>query len=215
MQSILMTGFEPFDGELRNPSADAVRMLAGGHFRGTQLQTAILPTTYARALPTLRAAITTHRPDVVIAVGQAGGRPEISIERVAINIDDGRIADNDGEHRVDEPVIPGGPAAYFATLPIKALAAGLRGAGIPAHVSQSAGTFLCNHVFYGACHLASLQYPAMRVGFIHVPFLPEQAARRGGVASMSLDTIVAALRETVAILRDTVTDLRVAEGATS
>jgi pyroglutamyl-peptidase len=142
----------------------------------------------------------------------------MSVERVAINIDDARIADNAGIRRIDEPVISGGPAAYFATVPIKAMVARMREHGVPAHVSQSAGTFLCNHVFYGACHIAAAQAesggPAMRVGFVHVPFLPEQAARRGGAASLGLATIVAGLRVAVATICANRADLRVAEGAT-
>jgi pyroglutamyl-peptidase len=210
----LLTGFEPFDGDTLNPSAIAVEALAAERLPGVELTAAILPTTYAGALPALRALILRHLPDIVLSVGQAGGRPEMSVERVAINIDDGRIADNAGVSRIDEPVISGGPAAYFATLPIKAMVAAIRAGGIPAHVSQSAGTFLCNHVFYGACHIAATTRPGLRAGFIHVPFLPEQAARRGGAASMSLDLIVAALRIAVETTRDARADLRVAEGAT-
>jgi pyroglutamyl-peptidase len=212
MQTILLTGFEPFGGESRNPSADAVAALSGAAVPGVRLATEILPCAYGGALPALRAAIARHRPDAVIAVGQAGGRAEISVERIAINVDDGRIADNDGVWRIDEPVVAGGPAAYFATLPIKAMVARLRAAGIPAHVSQTAGTFLCNHVFYAACHIAATERPGLRAGFIHVPFLPEQAAKRGA-PSLDLALVVAALRLAVETLRDTAVDIRVAEGA--
>jgi pyroglutamyl-peptidase len=214
MRTILLTGFEPFDGEPINPSAEAVTALAAERQNGVQVMHAILPTTYDGAVPHLRAALARCSPDIVISVGQAGGRPEISVERVAINIDDGRIADNSGVRRSDEPVVPGGPAAYFATLPIKAIVAAIRSAGIPVHMSQSAGTFLCNHIFYAACHIAATERPGMRAGFIHVPFLPQQAARRVGVASMSLDEIVSALRIALATARDTHTDLLMAEGAT-
>jgi pyroglutamyl-peptidase len=218
MTRILLTGFQPFDHDTINPSAEAVEALAGSPVAGADIVALILPTTYAGALPALRQAIARHRPDAVLSVGQAGGRPEMSVERVAINVDDARIADNAGVRRVDEPVIAGGPAAYFATVPIKAMVARMRAAGVPAHVSQSAGTFLCNHVFYGASHIAATQAlaggPAMRVGFIHVPFLPEQAARRGGVASLGLAQIVAGLRIAVETLCDGAADLlRVAEGA--
>jgi pyroglutamyl-peptidase len=214
MMTILLTGFEPFDGEPINPSKNAVTAVAAERHVGYRLVHAILPTTYDGAIPHLRAAVERHSPDVVISVGQAGGRPEISVERVAINIDDGRIPDNGGMRRIDQPVVPGGPAAYFATLPIKATVAAIRSAGIPVQVSQSAGTFLCNHVFYAACHIAATERPGMRVGFIHVPFLPEQAARRGAVASMCHDQIISALRIAVAIVRDREADLVIAEGAT-
>jgi pyroglutamyl-peptidase len=215
MTRILLTGFEPFDGDTRNPSAEAVVALGGRDIGGVRLSTAILPTTYRGAMPALRAAIDRHAPDAVIAVGLAGGRAEISVERVAINIDDARIADNAGVRRIDEPVVAGGPAAYFSGLPIKAIVARLRASGIPAHVSQSAGTFLCNHVFYGACHIAATERAGLRAGFIHVPFLPEQAAARGGVPGMALSAVIASLQIAMETVRDTKLDLRVAEGATS
>ncbi len=202
MKTILLTGFEPFGGETVNPSLAAIEAMAAQPPAGVRLATAVLPTTYAGAMPALRRAIAAHAPELVICVGQAGGRAEISVERVAINIDDARIADNAGVQRIDAPVIPGGPAAYFATLPIKAIVAALRAAGLPAQVSQTAGTFLCNHIFYAACHIAATERRRMRAGFIHVPYLPEQAARHPGSSSMSLDSIVAALRVTVATLRD-------------
>jgi pyroglutamyl-peptidase len=125
-----------------------------------------------------------------------------------------RIPDNAGVQLVDEPVVPGGPAAYFASVPIKAIAARLREGGVPAHVSQTAGTFICNAVLYGACHLAATEFPGIRAGFLHVPYLPEQAARNPGAPSMALETIVRAVRIAVETVRDTASDLRVAEGAT-
>lgn len=220
---ILLTGFAPFDGDSRNPSEQAVRALADDPPPGLVLAAAVLPVSYAGALPALRAAILRDAPDVVLATGLAGGRPHISVERVAINIDDARIADNDGARRIDSPVIPGGPAAYFATVPIKAITAAIRAAGVPAVVSQSAGTFLCNHVFYNACHIAATARPAMRVGFLHLPFLPEQARDRaegpgaapGMAPSMALATQLAGLRAALAALRETAADLAVAEGAAS
>jgi pyroglutamyl-peptidase len=216
---VLLTGFAPFDGDTSNPSAEVVGALADAPPPGLLLATTVLPVSYAGALPALRAAILRCAPDVVLATGLAGGRPHISVERIAINIDDARIADNDGARRVDSPVIQGGPAAYFATVPIKAIAAAIRAAGIPALVSQSAGTFLCNHIFYHACHIAATTRPGMRVGFLHLPFLPEQACDRaeapGTAPSMALATQHAGLRAALAALRDTTADLAVAEGATN
>src|SRR5882724_8683356 len=152
MLTVLLAGFEPFDGAADNPSARAVlALVAEAPPAGTRLVAEVLPVRYARTGAALYDAVRRHRPDVLIATGLAGGRAEISVERVAINVDDARIADNDGERRTDEPVIAVGPAAYFSTLPIKSIAAAIRAAGVPAQVSQTAGTFLCNHVFYRAC----------------------------------------------------------------
>jgi pyroglutamyl-peptidase len=216
MLTILLTGFEPFDGAAENPSRRAVLALAAAAPpAGTRVVVEILPVRYAATGEALCAAVAAHRPDVLIATGLAAGRAEISVERVAINVDDARIADNDGARRIDTPVVAGGPAAYFATVPIKAVAAAIRAAGVPAQVSQTAGTFLCNHVFYRACHLAATESPAMRVGFLHVPSLPEQAAEHPGRPSMTLGCIVTALRAAIEATRDTAQDLPVAAGAVS
>jgi pyroglutamyl-peptidase len=216
MITVLLTGFEPFDGAADNPSRRAVLTLAAEpHPPGTRIATAILPVSYARAGTALREAVLLHRPDVLIATGLAGGRAEMSVERVAINVDDAALADNEGALRIDAPVVEGGPAAYFAALPIKAIAAAIRAAGVPATVSQTAGTFLCNHIFYRACHLAATEQPGMRAGFIHMPWLPEQAAAHPGEPSMALASIVTALRAAIVAARDTTEDLAVAAGAVS
>jgi pyroglutamyl-peptidase len=215
MPIVLLTGFEPFAQAAENPSRRAVLALAAAPPPGVDLVTEILPVTYKGAGPALHAALRRHRPDVVIATGLAGGRAEISVERVAINIDDARIADNAGERRVDTPVVPDGPAAYFSTLPIKAVAAAIRAHGVPARVSQTAGTFLCNHIFYLASHAAATEYPRLRAGFLHMPWLPDQAADHPGEPSMALATIVTALHAAIAAACDMSADLAVAEGAVS
>jgi pyroglutamyl-peptidase len=216
MLRVLLTGFEPFDGAADNPSRRLVLALASEQSPAdTEIFVEILPVAYAQAGTALRAAVRRCDPDVVIATGLAGGRPELSVERVAINIDDARIPDNAGEQRVDTPVEPAGPAAYFSTLPIKAVTAAMRVAGAPAQVSQTAGTFLCNHIFYRACHIAATERPRMRVGFVHVPWLPEQAADRKGEPSMALATMVAGLRAAIEATRDTAQDARIAAGAVS
>ncbi len=215
MLRVLVTGFTPFGDAAANPSEAAVRLLAADPPAGVAFAVSVLPVSYAGALPALRAAIALHAPDVVLGTGLAGGRPHIAVERIAINIDDARIADNDGVRRIDAPVVPGGPAAYFATVPIKAIAAAIRAACVPAEVSQSAGTFLCNHVFYHACHIAAVERPGLRAGFLHLPWLPEQAITRPGEASMALADMVRGLRAALAALRDTTADLAVAEGAAS
>ena len=212
MRTILLTGFEPFAGAVENPSRRVVLALAAEPPDGVRLLTQVLPVTYRDAGPLLHAALRRHRPDVVIATGLAGGRAETSVERVAINIDDARIADNAGERRTDMPVVAGGPAAYFATLPIKAIVASIRAAGVPAQVSQTAGTFLCNHVFYLACHHAATEATGLRVGFLHLPWLPEQAAEHTGEPSMALAGMVAGVRAAI-IACGATEDLHAAEGA--
>ncbi|MGD1824541.1 pyroglutamyl-peptidase I [Chromobacterium violaceum] len=189
MKTVLLTGFEPFGGETVNPSWEAARQLDGETIAGARVHARLLPCLFGAALDELYRQLDALRPDVAIAVGQAGGRPDIAVERVAINVDDARFPDNAGRQPIDEPVVANGPAAYFSTLPIKAIVAGLRERGLPATVSQSAGTFVCNHVMYGLLHRGG-----PRAGFIHLPFLPEQAIRHPGAFSLQLDDCVAALR---------------------
>lgn len=188
---ILVTGFEPFDGESVNPSMAVALALQGQALDGHPVHAAVLPCAFGHALQALDAALAAQRPALVLALGQAS-RAEISVERVAINVDDARIADNLGARPVDRPIVEGGPAAYFSTLPIKALAATMQRAGLPAAVSQTAGTFVCNHVFYGLMHRLAMQR-GVRGGFVHLPLLPEQAQRRGGF-SLPLPVMVGAVR---------------------
>ncbi len=200
----LVTGFEPFDGDPLNPSWLIAQSLQGRRVHGTRVQAVQLPCSFDAALPALRHALRVYRPVLVLALGQAG-RTVISLERVAINVNDARIPDNAGRQPVDEPVHARAPAAYFSTLPIKAMAAALQRAGIPAEVSQTAGTFVCNHVFYGLMH-ALRRRPGVRGGFVHVPMLPEQAAARGMGAGLPLDLMTTgvhlALKTALAIRRD-------------
>lgn len=190
--TLLLTGFAPFGGETLNPSWEAVRRLDGERLGDLPVVAAQLPTEFGAALRVLDELLDRHRPTLVVAVGQAGGRAELSLERIAINVDDARIPDNAGCQPIDEPVVAGGPAAYFSTLPIKAMTRVLRDAGIPAAVSQTAGTFVCNHVFYGLQH--RLQGSGVRGGFIHIPYLPAQATAQPGAPSMALETLIAGLR---------------------
>lgn len=191
---VLLAGFAPFDGEAVNPSWEAVAMLAGESVAGLPVETRRLPVVFGVADRALEAAIAELRPALTLLVGLAGGRAAVSVERVALNLIDARIADNEGRMPVDRPVAPGGPAAHFATVPVKAVAAALAEAGIPAETSVNAGGFVCNHVFYSALDLAGRRHPAMAVGLLHVPYAPEQAARRGGTPSMAVETVAAALR---------------------
>jgi pyroglutamyl-peptidase len=211
---VLLTGFEPFAGERVNPSAELARALDGEVVNGHRIVTAILPVAFAATLPTLEALLETHRPTLVLATGQAGGRSEISIERVAANLIDARIADADGAQPIDESVIADAPAAYFSTLPVKAMLARLRALGIPAALSQTAGSYVCNQVFYALAHLVATRYRDTRAGFIHVPWLPEQVARHHGQPSMALETMVAGVRAAIECAVATRRDLRIAGGST-
>lgn len=210
---VLLTGFDPFDGEERNPSWEAARRLDGEIVAGHRLVAVQLPTCFGLSLRRLRAALRRHEPRLVVCVGQAGGRACISLERIAINVDDARIADNAGCQPVDRPVIRGAPAAYFSSLPIKALRQALLQRGLPAEISQTAGTFVCNHVFYGLMH-ALRASPRVRGGFVHIPFLPEQAEAHPGAPSLALDAAVAGLHTIVATALAQRRDLRTAGGAT-
>ncbi len=183
----LVTGFEPFGGESVNASLEAVRRLPA-KIGTLEIVTTALPTSYARSLPMLEQAIAREKPQIVLCVGQAGERPALCLERVAVNVQDAEIADNDGARPVDRPVVAGGPAAYLATLPVRAAVAGLRAEELPAQLSMSAGTFVCNHVFYGLMHLAATGKQRFRAGFLHVPRLPQQAPGTGA-PSMALDDI--------------------------
>lgn len=211
--AVLLTGFEPFGGERINPAQEIVRALDGEIIAAHRVVGAILPVAFAATLPMLEDLLDSHRPTLVLALGQAGGRSEISLERVAINLIDARIADNDGLQPIDEEVIANAPGAYFSTLPVKAIEARLRGLGIPAAPSLSAGSFVCNQVFYGLAHLLATRHPAARGGFVHVPWLPEQAARRGGQPSMALATMIDGVRAAIECSIATPRDLHVVGGA--
>jgi pyroglutamyl-peptidase len=210
MTRVLMTGFAPFGGEPVNPSWQAVSLLGA---RRDDVAAVELPCEFSASLPTLRRALEEHRPSLVVCVGQAGGRPDVTPERVAVNLIDARIPDNAGEQPVDVPVVPGGPAAYFTTLPVKACVAAIRAAGVPASVSHTAGTYVCNQVFYGLMHLLST-LPDVRGGFVHVPFSPEQVAASGKAApSLGVDRIADALEVLVDTASKTTEDLVVSAGA--
>ncbi|SFS51460.1 pyroglutamyl-peptidase I [Paenibacillus sp. BC26] len=194
MNKILLTGFDPFGGETINPAwevvSDVHRRKA---FSELQVEARQIPTVFTTSIEVLRQAILEVQPEVVICVGQAGGRSDIALERVAINLNDARIPDNEGNQPMDEPIFEQGPAAYWSSLPIKTITAQLRKAGIPASVSHTAGTFVCNHLFYGLQHMIATEFPGIRGGFIHIPYLPIQTAQKPQLPSMSLETMVEAI----------------------
>ena len=212
LPAILLTGFAPFGGESDNPSWDAVSRLDGDIIGGHRVVAQRLPVEFQASLDVLREALDALSPAVALCVGQAGGRAQLSIERIAINVDDARIPDNAGRSPIDQAIAADGPAAYFATLPIKAMLAELRAAGLPAEISQTAGTYVCNHVFYGLMHALRTR-PGVRGGFVHIPFSPEQAARHPGAPSLSIETVVHALRLMLQTALATRVDRHVAAGA--
>ena len=197
MKTVLITGFEPFGGESVNPSWEVVSGLDNAIIGGCRIVARQLPCVFGESLAVLNGEIDALSPSLVLAVGQAGGRTDITVERVAINVDDARIADNQGQQPVDVPIVADGPAAWFSSLPIKAMVVAMRNAGIPASVSQTAGTFVCNHVMYGLLHKLR-DVPAVKGGFIHIPYLPQQAAQHPGAPSMAADTVRRALEVAIA-----------------
>ncbi|WP_394696801.1 pyroglutamyl-peptidase I [Pseudoxanthomonas japonensis] len=211
-RTVLLTGFQPFGGERVNPSWQAVSALHGTRIAGHRVVARELPVAFGQSLKALRSALKETQPSLVICVGQAGGRAQLSLERVAINVDDARIPDNAGQQPIDVPVIADGPAAYFSTLPIKVMREALRGAGFPVEVSQTAGTYVCNHVFYGLMHALRRQR-AVRAGFIHIPYSPAQASGHAGAASLPVETVTAALRLALKVALKTPLDIRAAAGA--
>ena len=193
MTKVLLTGFEPFGKATLNPSGEIVKQISGDN-----IITAILPVAYAQSAERLLALIAEHNPDVVICLGQAEGRTQITPEKVAINLDDARLADNEGVLRNDVKILEDGPDAYFSTLPIKEIVEAIKATGVPASVSLSAGAFLCNHVFYVAQN--KFAGTKIRSGFVHVPLMDEQAGEFPGLPNMPLDQMVKAVRTMLEVL---------------
>jgi pyroglutamyl-peptidase len=213
MTRVLITGFEPFDSALTNPSWEAARLVAEMPPAGLEVTARRLPCVFGGAIEALRAEVELADPELVLCVGQAGGRPDITVEFVAVNVDDAPIPDNAGRCPIDTPVVAGGPAAYFSGLPVKACVAAVRSAGVPASVSHTAGTFVCNHTFYGLMHLIATERPGLRGGFVHVPFAPEQVVA-SGEPSMPVPVIADALRAVLTAAATVGTDIVMAAGAT-
>lgn len=190
----LLTGFEPFGQSRINPSKQVVGVLAGRQFEGFMVETAVLPVHRFHGPQKLLSLVQQTRPDAVVCLGEAGGRTAVSLERVAINLLDFRIADNDGLVVQDEPIVSDGPAAYFTTLPVRAMQQAVVAAGVPAQLSLSAGAFLCNQVMYELLHFLAQQQLASPAGFVHLPLLPQQAASQTATRpSMALETMVTAV----------------------
>ena len=211
---ILVTGFDPFGGEKVNPALEAVKSLPS-KIRGAEIAWVEIPTVFYKASEVLEAEIEKYQPDVVLCIGQAGGRASLTPERVAINQDDARIPDNQGNQPIDTPIREDGQAAYFSTLPIKAMVKAIKEEGLPATVSNTAGTFVCNHLMYQALYLADKKFPNMRAGFMHIPYMTEQVVNKPNTASMCLTDIVRGIEVAIgAIVDHKDNDLKLVGGAT-
>lgn len=209
---ILLAAFDPFGGEKINPALEAVKQVAEV-IEGYSVRKLEIPTVFHKSIEVLREQINEEHPEIILVIGQAGGRSEISIERVGINIDDARIPDNQGNQPIDEKINPTGPAAYFSNLPIKAMAEEIRREGIPAGVSNTAGTFVCNHILYGLMHHIHENNTGSRGGFIHVPFIPSQVTDKKGQPSMALGDMVKAIESALRAAVIYKEDLRKEEGS--
>lgn len=189
---VLITGFDPFGGEKVNPALEAVKRIKDS-INGAEIIKVEIPTVFRKSIEKLDGAIETYKPDIVICIGQAGGRFDITPERVAINVDDARIKDNEGNQPIDLPIFDDGESAYFSNLPIKAMVKEIAASGIPASVSNTAGTFVCNHIMYGLLYLINKKYNNIRGGFIHVPFITSQVVDKKNMPCLSLEDITKGL----------------------
>lgn len=210
---ILVTGFDPFGGEDINPSIEAVKKLPE-NIAGAEIIKLEVPTVIGKSIEKIKEKLEEVHPDVVLSIGQAGGRTDIGVERIGINCDDCKIKDNEGNQPIDEKIIKDGPAAYFSTLPIKAMVKNIKAGGVPASVSNTTGTFICNHVLYGVLHLQASKYKEMRAGFIHIPFLPEQVVEKKNMPSMTIETIVKGLTLAIEAIVNNDTNIKITGGTT-
>lgn len=211
---LLLTAFDPFGGSPINPALEAVKLVAN-QIGDVQIVKLEVPTVFGKSIDTVAAAIEKEKPDAVLCIGQAGGRYDLTPERVAINLDDARIPDNEGNQPIDVPIFQDGAPAYFATLPIKAMVAKIREAGLPASVSNTAGTFVCNHLMYGVLYTLAKHYPGVKGGFMHVPFVPSQTVNRPTPApSMCQQDIARGIEAAITAIRENERDIATVEGHT-
>ena len=211
---ILVTGFDPFGGEKVNPALEVVKSLPS-EIHGAEIHWVEIPTVFYQSAEVLETAIVHYQPDAVLCIGQAGGRASLTPERVAINQDDARIPDNQGNQPIDTSIRLDGEAAYFSTLPIKAMVQAIKEEGLHASVSNTAGTFVCNHLMYQALYLADKKFPNMRAGFMHIPYMTEQVVNKPNTASMCIRDIVRGIEAAIgAIVDHKDKDLKLVGGAT-
>ena len=209
---LLLTAFDPFGGDKVNPALEAVKLVPDkiGSIEITKLE---VPTVFGRSIAVVKEKMEALRPDVVLCIGQAGGRFDVTPERVAINVDDARIADNEGNQPLSTPIFADGENAYFSSLPIKAMAQSIRDAGLPASVSNTAGTFVCNHLMYGVLYHIHKEYPQMTGGFMHVPFIPQQVVNRPAPAPyMAQEDIAKAIAAAISAIEKHGADISGTEG---
>jgi len=210
--TFLVTGFTPFNGEKINPSWQIVKALPGA-VSGYKIIKLRVPTEFGRSINVVIKAIDKLKPDIVLCLGQAGGRAQMSVERVAINVNDARIVDNAGVQPTDEAIAEDAPAAYFCTLPVKAMMQSMLDQNIPAEVSNTAGTFVCNHLIFGVLHhIALRQYP-IRAGFMHVPFVDSQVVGRDDVPSLTLPAMIEATKAAIIAAIKHRADIKTIDGA--
>ena len=210
---ILITGFDPFGGESINPAWEAVKLMRE-NYEGAEIVKMQIPTVFRKSVELIHKKMEEIHPDVVLSIGQAGGRNMVQPERVAINVMDGTITDNEGFMPVDEPNFTDGDTAYFTSLPVKAICEKIKSAGMPSTVSNTAGTYVCNHVMYGVLYYINKEFPGVRGGFIHVPFIPSQVVSKPQYPSMSLETIAKCLELAVEAIIENDADIKKAGGAT-
>lgn len=209
---VLLTGFDPFDGAQLNPSWEVAKQLAGRNIEGVRVEACKVPCEFRRSIEVVAGAIRRHKPVAVICLGQAGGRAHMTVERVAINVDDASIVDNAGSRPVDEPIAANGPPAYFATLPVKAIAMAMRQARVPAAVSNSAGTYVCNHLMYSVLHFLAASGDGARAGFIHLPYAEEQVLDKPAIPALALATMVRGVEAAISATMRHKTDIKSSEG---
>ncbi|PTJ37565.1 pyroglutamyl-peptidase I [Staphylococcus simulans] len=211
--NILVTAFDPFGKEKTNPALEAVKLLPEtiGEHTITKLE---IPTVFNESVEAIKQQLKIETYDAVLAIGQAGGRFDLTPERVGINVDDARIADNKGNQPIDEVIQEDGAPAYFSNMPVKRLTQAIKDAGVPASLSNTAGTFVCNHVLYQLGYLHATTFPYIQFGFIHAPFIPEQVTNKPNTPSMALDTIVKGLEAAISELSADNRDETIALGET-
>ncbi|ATH59321.1 MULTISPECIES: pyroglutamyl-peptidase I [Staphylococcus] len=210
---ILVTGFDPFGGDTINPALEAVNLLPY-EIQGHTIEKLETPTVFNKSKVTIENKLKATHFDIVLAIGQAGGRFELTPERIGINIDDARIPDNEGNQPIDEMIQSSGDAAYFSNLPVKRMTEAIKTAGVPARLSNTAGTFVCNHILYQLGFLQATQFPNIKFGFIHVPFIPEQVTDKPEQPSMSIQTIAKGLKAALEAIIESDEDIKVALGET-
>lgn len=208
---ILLTAFDPFGGDRVNPAQEAVKKVKDT-VAGAEIIKLEVPTVFEKSIEKAAAAMEKVKPDAVLCIGQAGGRFALCPERVAINVDDARIPDNEGKQPIDVPIFEDGMPAYFSNLPIKAMVQAIKEAGLPASVSNTAGTFVCNHLMYGVLYHIHHKYPNMRGGFMHVPYIPEQVVNLPDKPYMALDDIVKGIEAAITAIVENETDIKAAGG---